>query len=137
MALPNLLHPVPITIQRMDASETIVDPAFRETVQQAIRHPDVIVQGQVKWGQDRSLFASKGGPTEDSDGYVLFRYFDLTLLSIEINRGDRFTKLGRIETDVYVVKLEPMGHWGDQGGATLVRAYFKDRQPGRQNRGAL
>jgi len=137
VAIPNLLHPVPITIQQQDAPNTKVDDIFREPVQQSARKAKVVLQGQVKWGQDESLVPGKGGPKEDSDGYVLFRYVDQSTVGVTLKRGDRFTKLGKIDVDVYIVSIEPMGHWQDQGGATLFRAYFKDRQPGKQNRGTL
>lgn len=137
MPTPNLIHPIPITVQRENKAKTIVDEDFREPVQQAARSSQFVINGQVKWGVDEKLVATRGGPREDSDGYVLFRYRDLEAIGESIKRGDRFVKLGRIDTDVYVTEVQPMGHWQDQGGATIMRAYFRDRQPGRQNRGSL
>jgi hypothetical protein len=138
MVQPNLIHPVPVVIQRKDAAATVVDDDFREPVQQAARKSNVTIPGQVKWYSDQDLqMISKGGPDEVSDGYVLFRYRDLEAANSPIARGDRFIKIGRIDVDVYVTKVEPQAHWPDQGGATLVKAYFTDRQPGRQNRGKL
>ena len=137
MPVPRLIHPVNITVQREDKAATIVDEDFREPVQKAARKTEFIAKGQVHWGADEKLDPNFGGSREDSDGWVLFRYADLRAIGEEVKRGDRFTKLGLIDTDVYVVEVKPMGHWQDQSGATIMRAYFKDRQPGRQNRGAL
>lgn len=137
MVQPNLIHPVKITVQRELKTATIVDADFREPVQQAARKSQFIVSGQVSWGQDQALMMTSGGATEDSDGYVLFRYIDLQRIGESVVRGDRITKTGKIDVDVYVVRVQPMGHWPDIGGATIFRAYFKDRAPSRQNRGDL
>ena len=72
---------------------------------------------------------------EGSDGYVLFRRIDLDTAGITLQRQDRFSKLGHVETDVYIVRLEHTAHYPDQGGPTLVKAYFEDRGPSRQTRG--
>lgn len=137
MPVPNLIHPIDVTVQREDKAATIVDADFREPVQKAARATEFTIKGQVRWGSDEKLDPQLGGPREESDGWVLFRYADLRAIGEELKRGDRFTRLGLIDTDVYVVEVKPMGHWQDQSGATIMRAYFRDRQPGRQSRGAL
>lgn len=131
MPMPNLIHPVPIEIEKIDSGETIMDEDYREPVQQSRRAAKITVNGQVKWGMEKGLSAASGGPEEHYDGYVLFRYTDLTAASVLIERNDRFTSIDGIETDVYVIRLKPMGHYPGLG-ATLVRAYFLDRQPTRQ-----
>jgi len=135
MAIPNLLHPVPVQISQTDESETIYDDDMREPVQQCVRGSTVTVYGQVKWGMDQKYNSRRQGVEEDSDGYVLFRYVDLNAAGITIKREDRFLKLGNIDVDVYVTGLRPEGHYSDQGGPTLVKAYFSDRQPSRQTKG--
>jgi len=135
--IPNLIHPVPIRVQRENKSSTFVDDDFREPVQQAARLTEFTVGGQVLWGRASSVKPGRGGPQEEYDGYVLFRYVDLETLGQEIKRGDRFALIGKIQTDVYVIYLQPCAHYGDQLGATMVKAYFKDRTPSRQNAGSL
>lgn len=137
MVLPNLIHPINITIQQQDQDNSVMDDDFREPIQQSARKANVILPGQIKWGRDENLVPGKGGPSEDSDGYVLFRYYDQAAVGVAITRGDRFIRLGLIDADVYVTGIEPMGHWQDQGGASLFKAYFRDRQPSRQNQGSL
>ncbi len=137
MVLPNLLHPVPISIQVITPSATIMDEDMREPVQQSARAATVVVDGQVKWGLDQAFTSMRRGPAEESDGYVLFRLVDLAAVTppVTIKREDRFIRLGNIDVDVYVTALRYEGHYTDQGGATLVKAFFKDRQPSRATRG--
>lgn len=135
MAIPNLIHPVPIVIRQIDESETIYDDDMREPVQQTVRGASVTVNGQVKWGMEKSFTSTARGAEEGSDGYVLFRYVDLAAAGITLKREDRFLKLGNVDVDVYVKALRPEGHYSDQGGPTLVKAFFADRQPSRQTEG--
>lgn len=134
--IPNLIHPVPIKIQSLDRSNTLYDDDMREPVQQAVRGSTVTVDGQVRWTNDQAGVSRRRGTEESSDGYVLFRYIDLTAKSVTLKREDRFIKLGTIDTDVYVTKVEPLGHYPDQSGPTLIKAYFADAQPSRQTKGS-
>lgn len=135
MVLPRLIHPVPITIQTLDRSATVMDDDLREAVQTEARATSVVCPGQVSWGKDESMSVRPEGVKEDSDGYVLFRFVDLRAKGITIKREDRFTKLGTVDVDIYVVSVQPLGHYPDLGGPGLVKAFFKDRQPGRQSKG--
>ncbi len=137
MVMPNLIHPVPVTIQQFDIAATIQDDDYREPVQQAARKANVtIVRGQPKWSGEKDLTYTKGGVQLKADGYVLFRYKDLEAASVELRDNDRFTLIGKQVVDVYIVKLRPLGHYTDQSGETLVKAFFMDRQPARQGLGA-
>jgi hypothetical protein len=133
--IPNLLHPVPISVEKIDRASTYYDPDAREPIQQAARATTVVVQGQVNWGTQKGLEPAKAGPREGATGYVLFRRVDLDAAGVTLEDNDRFAKLGDVETDVYVDRLEWEGHYPDQGGPTLVKAYFSDRQPAKQTRG--
>lgn len=135
MALPRLIHPVPVSIQQLDRSATYYDDDMDEPIQQAARASTVVVDGQLKWSLDEKQQTQIGGTSERSDGYVLFRLVDLTAASITIKREDRFTRLGTVDVDVYVTALRYEGHYPDQGGPSLVKAFFADRQPQRQTRG--
>lgn len=132
---PRLIHPVPVTIEQIKTGSTVYDDDMREPVQQAARASTAVVPGQIAWGADRNYQGAAQGPQEASDGYVTFRYADLKAQGVELRREDRFARFGCQEVDVYVVKVQPLGHYADQGGASLVRAYFSDRQPSKQTRG--
>lgn len=137
MPTPNLLHPVQVIVQPIDRAATLQDDDFREPIQNAARGADVAINGQVKWEEDEGERPAKTGPGAASRGYVLFRYRDLDRLGLVLKQGDRIARIGRLETDVYIVRLVPMGHWHDVGKATLLKAYFADRHPSRQSRGRL
>jgi hypothetical protein len=61
VALPNILHPTPIAIQIFDRTETIVDPDYREPVQQGERERTFTCPGQVAWTSDEFLDAATIG----------------------------------------------------------------------------
>lgn len=132
MTTPNLLHPVPIQIEQLDTASTVYDDDYREPVMQAAHATSKTVSGQVKWGLDDELSMAVGGPSEKADGYVLFRYIDLEAQSITLRQNDRLTKIGNVETDVYITSFKPIGHYPSAGGATMIKAFFVDRQPSRQ-----
>jgi hypothetical protein len=114
-----------------------VDNDFREPIQQAARSSNVVAKGQIKFFTQEELNLERGGSQVDGTGFVLFRYRDLKKLNITLKLTDRFIKLGNIDVDLYVVRIESKGHYPDKGGATLVRCYFEDRTPSRQNAGNL
>lgn len=132
MLLPNLLHPVPIIIQQLDTANTEYDSRHREPIQQSARKTNQIVNGQVNFIKQKEMFITNGGIELKADGYILFRYYDLDSKSITLQINDRISKIGNINTDYYIIKLTPRGHYPEFGGATLVKAYFNDQQPRRQ-----
>ena len=132
MVMPTLLHPVPITVQKLDKANTIYDDDYREPVQQAARAVSVVVPGQVAWFRGDVLKRTRGGIQEDSSGYVLFRYIDLERNGLTIELNDRFVKLGTLVVDVYVNKFEPCGHYPEYQGPTMVKCFFTDREPVKQ-----
>lgn len=140
MPIPNLIHPVPITIVQIDKTKqedaggdgTWYDEDFREPVQQVAHMSSTECPGQVKWGLNEKLRTTLTGPLAESEGYVLFRYVDLEDRSLTLQQNDRFTRMGKIDVDVYITGMRPEGHYADVGGATLVKAFFMSRQPSRQ-----
>lgn len=134
MPIPNLLHPVPVTLRTLDRASTVFDPDYKEQLQREARGEPVVCPGQVAWVSDQARNMGPGGASEDSDGYVLFRYVDLGARGITLKREDQITSLGTLAVDVYIVRLTPQGHYSDTAGPTLVKAWFKDRQPARQGR---
>ncbi len=135
MPIPNLLHPVPIEIEQLDKGNTYYDDDAREPIQFAARKTKITVSGQVNWGAAMAADHERTGAVENASGYVLFRYVDLEAAGVVLQREDRFTSIGGVVTDVYVDRLVPRGHYPDIGGPTMVKAYFVDRQPARQQRG--
>lgn len=132
MPIPRLIHPVNVRIAQISKAATVYDNDAREPVQQARRAAIKAVQGQVLWGTAKGLEVVRGGAGESADGYVLFRLVDLRAKSITLQQNDRIVQMGTVETDVYIIKLRYEGHYPDQSGPTLVKAFFADRQPSKQ-----
>jgi len=138
--LPNLIHPVPVQIKQLLRTTTPVDPDYEEPIQQASLGPAVSVPGQVKWTMDERLRTSLTGAEVESQGYILFRRADLRAKGVaELKQNDRIVAVGvganeRL-VDLYITGIRFEGHFPDQGGATLVKAFFRDRDPGKQTPG--
>jgi hypothetical protein len=141
MPIPNLIHPVPIEIQKINRAGTLYDDDAREPIQFARRNATLIIPGQVKWASQFKLEQNRVGPVEGASGYVLFRQIDLDAADagagIELEQNDRFIKIGLRETDVYIIDLTPTGHYPDILGHTMLKAWFADRQPQKQKRGGF
>ena len=135
MVQPRLLHPVPIIIQQIKPSLTPMDDDYREPIQQSKRGANVTIQGQVNWTGMDKVDMAVGGVRLESEGYVLFRYIDLARKNIVLKKDDRLISIGGVEVDVYIMKLQPMGHYPSAKGPTTVRAWFHDRQPNKQGFG--
>ena len=135
-----LLHPTAVEVEKLQRTVAPMDPDYREPTQQAVRGPRITCPGQVQWGMDERLRATLTGAEQESEGYILFRRRDLRAVGlIEIEQGDRFTSLGsgpnKVDVDLYVVGLRYQVHYPDSRGAQMVKAFFKDRFPSKQNRG--
>ena len=135
MVVPNLIHPIDVVIEQKDPANTPQDNRAREAIQHVRRKPSVTVKGQPNWDAQKRVEFQKGGVRESSAGYVLFRKVDLDAAAVTLDDGDRFKKMGHVEVDVYIVRLEWTGHYSDTDGPTMVKAHFADRQPARQTRG--
>lgn len=135
---PTLIHPIAVFLRQVERDLTAVqDDNLHEPVGQ-VRRPQAPIRlmAQVSWGKDKDQTQTEGGPTGNSDGYLLFRTSDLRSKHVTLVEGDRITQIGEgaaaQQTDLYVTAFKWMGHYPDQRGATLVRAYFEDRSPSRE-----
>lgn len=135
MPIPRLLHPVPVTIEQISKATTLYDEDAREPIQFAARPVSKTLDGQAKWQSQFAEGNTRGGTTEGAAGYVLFRQIDLDAKSIVLQIEDRISRIGTLDTDVYISRLRPVGHYPDQGGHTMIKAFFDDRQPSKQTRG--
>lgn len=131
MPTPRLIHPIKITISQWSKEEGIFDDEMREAIGQTIRLPDAIVPGQVAWETKDQVTVEKNGIQLTSNGYILFRYIDLSAKNVTLKEEDNIIKIGWQIVNLYIVALTPAGHYPDRNGATLVKAYFTDRMPSR------
>jgi hypothetical protein len=127
MPVPNLLHPVKITLQRRNVIDTLFDEDMREPIGQTSYYAEETLAGQVSWENKDNVYVDKKGTQLKAIGYILFRYVDLESKGITLKYQDRIKKIGRHEEELYIINTKPIGHYPDQDGATLIRAYFTDR----------
>lgn len=125
--LPNLLNPIDIIIKQVDTVNAEFDHLAREPINQVERITEFKIDGQVKFFKAGDPEADQAGVDEKVEGYVLLRTKDLTTLNKTINRGDKIIKMGNLVVKYYIVKNKPGAQYTDQGGFTLIRQYFVDR----------
>lgn len=128
MPMPRLIHPVDVTILRVDKSSTAYDRDAREPLRSVAR-VEVRTVAQVGYKSIRDPAYQPQGIAVDAKGHLLFRVVDLDEVDYEPSEGDKITQIGIRAVELYVTACSDLGHYGDQGGATLVRAYFSDRTP--------
>jgi hypothetical protein len=135
MVQPNLLFPIYCHLQLLNRGETLYDEDLREPIQSESMDQTIILPGQVMWTGQGKLDETASGPTEQSDGYVIFKYVDLRMRSVELKREDRIIRLGFVVCDLYITGFQPIAHWPDLNGPGLLKAMFRDKQKSRNSPG--
>ena len=154
MPLPNLIHPVRITLELMDRANSVVDPRARGPVRQIMRKGANPHSGERVTLRCQASYYFAGakldypvyrreGVEEESIGYVVFRFIDLRradLLTftpegdfdaLSIKRGDRIVYLGHRNVDFYVTGFKDFAHYPNLN-QTLIQMNFGDRHPSSQ-----
>lgn len=132
-----LIHPIPVYLRKSDKQQTaVMDDALHEPVGQVRRKLEPVrLVAQIADGKTEDAMASPGGVTLEGGGYLLFRTRDLRTAKTTVEIGDRVVQIGNApndhEVDYYIIRLKYMGHYPDKKGASLVRAYYEDREPSR------
>lgn len=135
MALPNLIHPVPVQLEIFDVAGQVMDDEAREPVHGARNASGdlVTLEAQVSYPQDQGIVMEAGGVRLTSSGHILVRRADLRDLGVAPKRGDRIVQIGEGENaltvNLFITGFQPMAHYTDQGGPTLMRYNFEDRDP--------
>lgn len=147
--IPQLIHPIPVTIQRQNAAATVFDDRAREPVRQLWKAGEGPGTGaatdlvaQVNWndGHVAKPKVNPAGVEEESEGYLLFRIVDLVAAGVAIERGDgtvdfgllrgdRIVRIGRRRTNLYVLFFIDVAGYTDQDGCTLLEVDFSSRAP--------
>ena len=86
-------------------------------------------------GASANLKTLANGASSEADGYVMVRFYDLANhpdgpKTIQI--GDRVTTDGFLESEFYIVRLQPRAHYTDQGGPSLLKCWFNNRAPAKE-----
>lgn len=128
MPLPNLVHPVSVTIQKSDKSNSVFDTDAREPIR-VVRRTSVTISAQVSMRRTSPDPSVGGLLSERVGGYLIARVIDLNALSYSPTIGDKITNIGHRTVDLYLSQVEDLGHYPGQNGATLLKIYFEDRRP--------
>jgi hypothetical protein len=133
---PNLIEPVPLTIQQLDRGSTTYDEDAREQVSHLAYGAAITgLQAQVNWGVSdgtRREGGGQGGSVDRSRGYLVFRKWDLgrTTPPTILAKGDKLTLLDEETRVVYLYEQDKAGHHADSARLQVWR--FEDRAPSRQ-----
>lgn len=130
MPIPNLLHPVSVTVQCYTSSDTLFDADAREPTKQATRKATVTLPAQVLWAGKDGTEKSRLGLQDTDVGYVLFRKVEMDAISYRPQRRDRITTIGTLTgMQLFITGVIPRAHYPSAGGFTLWQCNFTDRAP--------
>lgn len=142
--LPILLHKTLCTIEPIDAATTRYDEEAREEIDNMKRKATITIFAQCEYrrglqsrtGADLQSVVT-GGTNLEEFGYILVRVRDCEAKGWTPTIGDRVSKMGRRLTDVYIFAMQPIGHYADQNGSSLLRCYVQDRAPSSIAKGPI
>lgn len=129
--IPNLIHPIAVTVELIDFDQTVLNDRFGETVGGAARPTQYVLPGQV-FDQDTINNPITSGLMETVEGYVAFRVIDMQRrLPRLIQRLDRIVKFGSAEleeeVDFYFHRIRRKGHYSN--GSTMRMWWYRSRAP--------
>lgn len=134
MVQPRLLHPILVKVFQKNTTKTLVeDKLLKQVLGTVGRDTSINIYGQIQEDLSQAAMMRYGAKAQEASGYILFRHLDMQALGILITEGDRIYEVGegvnKREVDWYVVHVKNEGHYQYQRGATLLKAFFKDREP--------
>ena len=129
MARVRLIHPIRCEITPIDKTSTEYDDEAGEPIGAPHYSTPFSISAQIQWSRKDSPTAARSGVQLKSAGYILVKFAELERRGLEINRGDKITKMGKVDTVLYVTGFELAAHYADNNGAGLVQANFGDRWP--------
>lgn len=117
---PRLIHPVEVTINRVDRTATVFDQDFREPVG-GIRYDPVpvTVKAQVKYDRFEALNMVPGGDSPQTSGYLLIEAEPPG----ELNKGDKITGIAGVPVELYITEKRPAVYYG--GRAQMLKILFE------------
>lgn len=122
---PKLIHPVEVTIYRVDRVATQFDPDFREPLAGVRYEPvPVTVKAQVKYDRFEALNMVAGGDSPVTTGYLLIEKEPPGGL----NKGDKIAAIAGQPVELYITEIRPAVHYG--GRARMLKVLFEARRKG-------
>lgn len=133
--IPELIEPVFIKIKQLDKPATVYSSGVsgkREIMNAPVLGSEITLPAQIVFGDgDQKPNFSQLGTDEQSKGYLVLRYVDVTSAAVVLQKGDKITKLGQLDVEYYLLHTQgdPAAHFSSIGGFTLFRMFFSDRKP--------
>jgi hypothetical protein len=117
---PKLIHPVEVTIYRIDRVATQFDPDFREPIGDVkYESTPVTVKAQVKYDRFQALNMVPGGDSPQTSGYLLIENEPPGGL----NKGDKIASIAGVPVELYITEKRPAVHY--RGQARMLKILFE------------
>ena len=133
--MSNLIQAINVTIEQIDKTLTQFGGGLsgrKFPVNSVVRKSAFTIPAQVVHGdRDQKGNFTQLGADEQRKGYILVRFEDLKNLGREIKRGDKITKMGQFNVELFISHSsgDLAAHFTGIGGFSLVRIPFQDRDP--------
>lgn len=128
--MDQLVEPVKVTIESLDASDREWDVNSRDALHGSAASTVTIIDAQVAWGDRDAPRQEVGGVRERSRGYIVISIVQEAQKGVTFKGGDRITKIGtQTGLDLYLTEQEPFGHWTAAKGPRFKAWRFSDRKP--------
>jgi hypothetical protein len=133
MGFPIRMNLVDIVWNSRDASTTVIDPVFHESVGIEARSDPVVVQGQVNFGvgANEALTISRSGDAARTRGRFVFKKEDIDALGFVPRKGDRVTSVAGVEHDLEITQVRYQSPLS--GSFLLVYCDFEERLSARES----
>lgn len=128
-----LIEPVDIIIEQIDKTNTpFPDGASgrKFPMNHVVRATPFIIEAQVVHGDfSQTQNHTQLGTDEQQKGYLVLRFEDLNNKGKTLQRGDKITKMGQLDVELYLSHSsgDPAAQIG--GSFQLVKMFFLDRNP--------
>ena len=131
--MSRLLNPVPVLIQNVDTSNTVVDDVFGEADEVLYLEP-IQVMAQVKDRESKRNY-SRSGLQNVSSGSLLMYFKDgkNIILESEVNEElktlePKVLQIAGEEVEYFITESKPIAHIG--GKATLMKFFYREKKVG-------
>ena len=114
--IPRLIHPINVSIKRLDVATTVVDDFFDEPDLDGqgtkFNYLDsIIVKGQVAYSKFSELASSKGGDVPKGDGHIIFNKVDIDGLDPVLKKNDLIISIANVDCIFFIIDIQPFSHY--------------------------
>ena len=131
---PRLIKPITVCIEQIDKTKTPYSGGprgTRDVRNNVIRKTKVTLKAQVVFGdRDQKARYVQLGKGEEIKGYLLFLTKDLKKKNIDLEFGDKITKMGKTDVELFISHStgDLTAQFSDTNDFEVVRMFFHDRE---------